>query len=134
MLGVVEAWLRERDAAARQRIEALWDRQAITGFPEEFYNRALGDVLEALGGSDERQGISTGVWAAPAGGVSTLLPPARGGWELQVEGLLDREGEVVPRSLLGLWAFLMVASSVMFCVGLLVAFLVDYLYLSGGHW
>ena len=40
----------------------------------------------------------------------------------------------MPRSLLGLWAFLMVASSVMFCVGLLVAFLVDYLYLSGGHW
>lgn len=43
-------------------------------------------------------------------------------------------GGSVPRSLLGLWAFLMVASSVMFCVGLLVAFLVDYLYLSGGHW
>ena len=54
VLGVVEAWLRERDAAARQRIEALWDRQAITGFPEEFYNRALGDVLEALGGGASR--------------------------------------------------------------------------------
>lgn len=49
----VEAWLRERDAAARQRIEALWDRQAVTGFPEEFYNRALDAVLEALGGGDE---------------------------------------------------------------------------------
>lgn len=53
ILSVVEAWLREHDAAARQRIEALWDRQAVTGFPEEFYNRALGDVLEALGCSDE---------------------------------------------------------------------------------
>ncbi len=43
-------------------------------------------------------------------------------------------GSVVPDSLLGIWASLMVASVCMLAFGYLAAFLWDYLYLSGGHW
>ncbi len=40
----------------------------------------------------------------------------------------------MPDSLLSLWASLMVAAVAAMALGYLAGFLVDYLYLSGGHW